>query len=162
MPRGRPPELAANIVRLHGSKGARQRLEWMLQTLAGRRSIPEATRHLGIGRSRLCLLRQKALQAALAALEPQARGRPPTQRTPQERQIAELQRQVQALKIDLRAAQIREQLALLMPHVLHRRNKRVKKNASPGRGQPQRRRGRAAPRPPARPATAADRSGDEA
>ena len=81
------------------------------------------------------------LQAALESLEPKPRGRPPLEITPEQQEIQRLKQQVQALKIDLRAAQIREELALLMPHVLTRNKRQVKKNGTerlstrqPGRG----------------------------
>lgn len=162
MARGRPPEPAGIVAGLAGSAGARQRLDLMLQTLTGKASIPEAAGQLGLGRSRFCLLRRQALQAAVDALEPQARGRPPTQSTPEEQEIAMLQEQVQALKIDLKAAQIREKLALLMPHVLHRNQGRRKKNAAAGPNRPAggRRHSGAAARPTPRPHAAGDRSGD--
>ena len=120
---GRRPDPAAIVMRLAGSPPAQQRLDLMLQTLTGKSSIPEAAARLGLGRSRFCLLRQEMLQAALEALEPKARGRPGVTRTDQDQLIADLQQQVLALKIDLKAAQIREELALLLPHVLHKKNK---------------------------------------
>ncbi len=159
---GRRPDPAAIITRLAGSPQAQQRLDLMLQTLTGKSPLPEAAARLGLGRSRFCLLRQEMLQAALESLEPKARGRPPLQTTPQEQQIAALQEQVQALKIDLKAAQIREELALLMPHVLQRKRHKVrrKKNASGGRSR--RRRRDAAPREAPRSHAPADRRSHEA
>ena len=160
---GRRPDPAAIITRLAGSQQAQQRLNLMLQTLTGQSPIPEAAARLGLGRSRLCLLRQEMLQAALEALEPKTRGRPPTENTPQEQQIAELQEQVLALKIDLKAAQIREELALLMPHLLHKKNPTkpaVKKNAT-DRGS-RRRRGGPAAQPAPRPDPPSDRRSHEA
>ncbi len=160
---GRRPDPAAIITRLAGSPQAQQRMELMLQTLTGKSQIPEAAARLGLGRSRFCLLRQEMLQAALQSLEPKARGRPPMESTPQEQQIADLQEQVLALKIDLKAAQIREELALLMPHVLHKKNKKkpaLKKNA--GDRRPRRRPGGAAAQPAPRAHPPADRRGHEA
>lgn len=136
MARGRPPNSSAIVARLGGSRHGQMRLDLMLQTLTGQRGIPEAAAALGIGRSRFCLQRQRMLQAALESLEPKTPGRPARQTTPAQRRIAELEAQVLALKVDLRAAQIREQLALLMPHVLPRRRVRrgVKKKSSLHRG----------------------------
>jgi transposase-like protein len=131
MARGRPADSCMIVAHLTGSPSARQRLNLMLQTLKGDVPIPQAAAKLGVGRSRFCLKRQEMLQAALASLEPKPRGRPPLETTPEQQEIERLQQQVQALKIDLKAAQIREELALLMPHVLIRNRMRRKKNASP-------------------------------
>jgi hypothetical protein len=161
MPRGRTPDPLRIVAGLTGSTSAKQRLARMLQTLTGEVSIPAAAAALHVGRSRFCLQRRAMLQTALAELEPKTRGRPPDPVSRQEQRIAELEAAVQALKIDLRAAQIREELALVMPHVLHRRSARRKKNA---RGKPRRAAGVSGrghtgvtPRRTARPNAAADR-----
>jgi hypothetical protein len=133
MARGRRSDARSLVMQLAGSRRARQRLDLMLQTLKGECTIPQAATTLGIARSRFFGQRQAMLQAALESLEPKRRGRPPLVVSDEQRQIAELQAQVQALKIDLQAAQIREQLALLLPHVLTRNKERRKKNAAPGR-----------------------------
>jgi hypothetical protein len=39
--------------------------------------------------------------------------------------VVSLEAQVQSLRLDLRAAQIREEIALAMPHLLHRRAGRL-------------------------------------
>lgn len=135
MARGRPANSSTIVAHLTGSAQGRQRLNLMLQTLEGQIPIPQAAAKLGVGRSRFCLQRQKMLQAALESLEPKPRGRPPLEITPEQQEIERLQQQVQALKIDLQAAQIREELALLMPHVLTRNKMRRKKNATNSRAQ---------------------------
>jgi hypothetical protein len=132
MARGRPPDSSSIVAHLTGSAQARQRLNLMLQTLKGQIPIPQAAARLGVGRSRFCLQRQEMLQAALEFLEPKPRGRPPLEISPQQQEIARLKQQVQALKIDLKAAQIREELAMLMPHVLIRNQTGRKKNATAG------------------------------
>jgi hypothetical protein len=135
MARGRPANSSTIVAHLTGSAQGRQRLNLMLQTLEGQVPIPQAAAKLGVGRSRFCLQRQKMLQAALESLEPKPRGRPPLEISAEQQQIAQLQAQVQALKIDLKAAQIREELALLMPHVLIRNKMRRKKNATNSQAQ---------------------------
>ena len=60
--RGRPvqgPQLAQQV---EASALARQRLEVLLQTLSGARTIPEACAALGVGRSRFHALRNAFLQ----------------------------------------------------------------------------------------------------
>ena len=51
---------------LAGSKHAKQRLSWFLQTLSGERSVWEACVELGIGESRFFAQRGAWLQEALA------------------------------------------------------------------------------------------------
>jgi len=118
--RGRPPVGPALVDRLDGSPQAKTRLRVILQVLRGEATVPEACAELGIERSRFHELRETVLQEALAALEPRPRGRPPRQASPEEAQVAALEDQVQELKVDLRAAQVREELALILPHVVHK------------------------------------------
>jgi hypothetical protein len=127
MARGRPPTGAALVDRLDGSPQAKHRLELILRTVAGEISIPQACAELHIGTSRFHQMRTEVLQEALDALEPRPRGRPPTLQSPQEARVEELTGQVQSLKVDLRAAQIREELATVLP-TLNRRPE------PPGRG----------------------------
>jgi len=97
---------------------AKQRLKVILQTVAGELSIPQACTQLSVSEARFHELRAELLQLAVQQLEPKPSGRPAQQVSPEAAQVAALQRQVIELRIDLRAAQIREELALLMPHVL--------------------------------------------
>ncbi len=118
MARGRRPEWAGLVGRLDGSGLAKARLEMLLEVLAGRRSIADGCARLGLSERRLHALRQQALQAALASLEPRPAGRPV--RVPAEGQeTAEtLQAAIRDLRLDLRAAQVREEIALTMPDLL--------------------------------------------
>ena len=121
MPAGRPP-LGAQLVDLtEGSPEAKKRVQVILQTLSGQMTIPQACLELSIGESRFHELRRELLQCMVQGAEAKPRGRPPAQQ--EDARQADLGQQIQALKIDLRAAQIREELATMLPHVLHR-NKR--------------------------------------
>jgi transposase-like protein len=119
MIRGRPPLGPAHVERLQGSPEAKARLEAILQTLAGTLTIPEACQRLGIAETRFHDLRREVLQEALGALEVRPRGRPSRPVAPDPDRLERLERQVARLQLDLHAAQIREELALVMPHVLH-------------------------------------------
>jgi hypothetical protein len=121
MARGRPPSGPKLVEGMEGSQLARQRLKVILQTVAGELSIPEACAQLGISEPRFHELRAEWMQGAMQLLEPKPVGRPTRQPSPEAARMESLEQQVQELKIDLRAAQIREQLALLMPHVLKAR-----------------------------------------
>ena len=85
-------------------------------------------------------LRSKALAAALAGLEPRPRGRPRKEEATEPPRIRELEQENQDLKIDLRAAQIREEIALMMPHLL--KGDRGKKKAKSPKGGKRKRKNR--------------------
>lgn len=121
MSRGRPPLGPGLADRVEGSAPAKERLKIILATIAGQVTVAEACEKLGVNEARFHELRTEWLQASVALLEPKPLGRPATQVSPEVTEIASLKLQVQELKIDLRAAQIREELALLMPHVLQPR-----------------------------------------
>jgi hypothetical protein len=121
MPRGRPPLGPELADRVEGSAPAKERLKIILATIAGYVTVADACEKLGINEARFHELRTEWLQASVMHLEPKPLGRPATQVTPEATEIASLKQQVQELEIDLRAAQIREEIALLMPHVLQPR-----------------------------------------
>jgi hypothetical protein len=122
MPAGRPPLGAELVDRMDGSSDAKKRVTIMLQTIAGNMTIPQACLELGICESRFHDLRHELLQWMVQGAEAKPRGRPPAE--PHDARVAQLQQEVQSLKLDLRAAQIREELATMIPHVLHRNNPR--------------------------------------
>jgi hypothetical protein len=119
--------------RLEGSATARARLEIILQTLTGRLPLAQACRQLGVSERRVYELRQEALQAALRSLEPRPPGRPATQPREEDSRLTALQAEVQRLQLELRAAQVREEIALAMPQLLHRRGQTKKAAARKGR-----------------------------
>ena len=106
------------ISELAGSQAARQRLGIILQTLTGAMTIEEACWELGIKRSSFHKLRQQFLAQATGLLEPKPRGRQRHQPTKAEIELARLRQEVVRLKLDLKARQIREEIALVMPHLL--------------------------------------------
>ena len=69
MPGRKPlgPQLAQH---LEGSIGAKERLEVILETIAGRMKVTEACARLEIGEAMFHRLRTEVLQAGLARLEP--------------------------------------------------------------------------------------------
>lgn len=127
MNKGRPPLGPDMVDRLEGSDQAKVRLKTVLRAMTGQITVDEACQSLGINESRFHELKAEVMQNALAGIEPKTRGRPPAAKTPQDEQIRQLQVEVEMLKVDLRAAQIREELAATMPHVLHRTDKDKKK-----------------------------------
>jgi hypothetical protein len=118
MARGRPPLGPQLVDHLHGDAAAKQRLQVVLESLAGLRSIEDACATLGIHEARFHELRAEVLQAALERLTPKAPGRPRQQTPEQEAQMASLEAQIRDLKIELQAARVREEIAVAMPHLL--------------------------------------------
>ena len=116
MTRGRPPLGAEIVDRLEGSPQAKERLRAVLKTLAGEITIPQACQELGIGLSRFHEMRCVVLQGMLEDLEGKPRGRPPDAQQADAR-VQELQQQVLSLTMDLRASQIREELAIMLPRL---------------------------------------------
>lgn len=130
MGRGRPPlgpKLADGI---EGSEYARKCLRTILQTVAGEISVTQVCEALGIGEAAFHKMRVKAFEGALAGLEPKPAGRPPKEVSPEQEQIAALQRQLKYMELQLFASQVREEIALAMPHVL-----KDKKGGLPGKDQ---------------------------
>jgi hypothetical protein len=117
---GRPALGVERVDRLDGEADDKQRLKLILETVTGAKSVEEACAELDVAPSHFHRLRERALAGALNALAPKPMGRPAKapEATDREKQLA---RELQEVKIDLRAAQIREELALLMPHVLKRK-----------------------------------------
>jgi transposase len=103
---------------VEGSDEARERLALILRTLGGELSVAAASATLGVSESHFHRLRERALAGAAEALEPRPGGRPQSVVDPADARVAELQEQLRDMELELRAAQVREQLALVMPHVL--------------------------------------------
>ncbi len=109
------------VVFLAGSKHAKQRLSWFLQTLSGERSVGEACVELGIGQSRFFAQRGAWLQEALALLEPRAAGRPAKPEPPiAASEVEALRERVRELEARAAAVEVQAELARTLPHVLHR------------------------------------------
>jgi hypothetical protein len=138
MTRGRKSEVADLVERLRGSDAAKARLTALLEALAGRRSAGQVGAALGLAGRRVQALRRRALQAALASLEPRPPGRPGGAPAAEAGRVAALEATIRELRIDLHAARVREEVALTMPHLLRDRGakpgRRARTARSGGRG----------------------------
>jgi len=105
----------ALVQHLEGSERAKERLEVILETIAGQLTIEEACQQLGIKPAMLHQLRTEVLEAGLARLEPRPLGRPQQQTPAEELQLAALQRRVEELESELKIAAVREEIARVMP-----------------------------------------------
>jgi hypothetical protein len=115
--RGRKPTGANLVEHLDGSERAKARLKAILQTLSGERSIPEVCEALGIQESMFHRVRSEVLQTALSRLEPRPLGRPSQQLPPHDLRAAELEEENLRLQIELKAAEVRRELAEKLPRL---------------------------------------------
>jgi hypothetical protein len=113
--RGRKPRGPEIVRELQGEAQARQRLERILDTVAGRLGITEAADLLEMTPQRLHMLREQALQAALDALAPQPLGRPSKSSGSDAERIDALQRDNERLQRELAASKLREEIAVVLP-----------------------------------------------
>jgi len=123
MSRGRPSLGPALAEKVEGSDQAKVRLKVILQTIAGELSVADACKQLSLSEARFHELRQEWLQVSCAALEPKPLGRPKETSIEEEVELLRLHRENQNLKMHLRAAQIREEIGVAMPHVLQPKSK---------------------------------------
>jgi transposase-like protein len=116
--RGRKPSGPEYVERLQGSAKAKERARVVLETLAGRLSVQDACRRLGIGEAFFNRLRLRFLSGGVPALEDRPAGRRPRPVSAEEEQLRRLEAELQEARLDLQAAQLREEIALAMPHLL--------------------------------------------
>lgn len=116
--RGRFPAGPSYVDKLDGSAAAKERLKVVLETLAGQCRVLEACARLGICEQRFHQLRQEALEAALAGLEPGVPGRPAQTPSAADERVHVLEEQLAALQREMQAARAREEIALTLPRLL--------------------------------------------
>lgn len=115
--RGRKPTGTNLLEHLEGSERAKARLKAILETLSGERSIPEVCEELGIQESMFHRVRSEVLQTALDRLEPRPLGRPSRPASPQDLLIVELEEEKLHLQLELKAAEVRRELAEKLPRL---------------------------------------------
>jgi hypothetical protein len=122
----RPPSGPELVEGIEGSPEAKERLKVILETIAGTKTIAEACEQLGIGEAAFHKLRTRHLEEAVKGLEPRKPGRKPEEKREAVEGLLALEDKVASLERELKAARIREKIALAMPHLL----KGGKKNAN--------------------------------
>jgi hypothetical protein len=115
---GRKPMGPKLVHHLDGSARAKERLEVILETVSGELTISEACERLGIEEAMFYRLRMQALEAALSRLEPRPAGRPPRTDSSDSERIAELERVLEDKELELKAADVRAEVAQAMPYVV--------------------------------------------
>jgi hypothetical protein len=116
-PKGRKPMGPRLVEHLEGSELAKQRLEVILETIAGKLLIREACARLRISEARFYQLRTAVLEAGLSCLEPRPAGRPPQVESPDAARIAELSEQLQQAHWEREAAEVRAEIAQAIPQL---------------------------------------------
>jgi hypothetical protein len=115
--RGRWPSGPEYIDQQPGSVETKERLKAIFDTMYGQRRLLEACAQLDIGETRFHQLRERAIQGALVAIEPRPAGRPSRTGLSDAEQIRVLEERVQELELALHEAQVREEIALVLPHL---------------------------------------------
>jgi hypothetical protein len=115
---GRKPMGPPLVHHLDGSERAKERLEVILETVAGKITIREACDRLGIEEAMFFRLRTQALQAGLSRLEPRPPGRPARHPSPEGQRIAELEQELQEKELQHKAMEARLEIAQAMPQLV--------------------------------------------
>src|SRR5438128_9772798 len=117
--RGRRPAGPEYVDGLDGTAQDKERLQAILATLGGQARLVEACDRLAVGESRFRQLREAALQGALEAIAPRPAGRPRQACSSEAERIRELVKAALAEKdLELHAAQVRAEVALVLPRVV--------------------------------------------
>lgn len=131
--RGRPPKGPDLVDALDASEDAKARAKIFLQSIQGTLSAAEASARLGVSETRFHEMRTEWLAQATALLEPKPRGRPPAPEPSEEaKEIQRLKAQMVEMAIDLKAAQIREKVMLIAPHLLDKERQQGSKKKKRG------------------------------
>src|SRR5258708_963192 len=115
--RGRLPSGPEFVDRLDGSAAAKERLQVVLETLAGTCRVGDACARLGIKETRFEQVRIELLQAALTAAEQRRAGRRPRRPDPRDAEVQQLRDRVARLEAQLQTAQLHAEVAVLLPRV---------------------------------------------
>jgi hypothetical protein len=116
--RGRYPSGPEYVDQLEGSVEAKRRAKVILETLQGRLRVGEACQALGICEQRFGQLRAELLQAAVERMESKPTGRPRRADAEASAEVAALRALLADKEMELRAAQLRVEIAAALPHVV--------------------------------------------
>jgi hypothetical protein len=124
---GRKPIGTKLLDKFRASPQAHERMRVVLETLRGEKTIPQACAELKIGEAMFHRIRGAVLRAGLDALEPKPMGRPRAATSTPSSVVAALEQENRDLKIELRAAEVRAEIAQSMPHLLTPKGRSKKK-----------------------------------
>jgi transposase-like protein len=120
MPGGRNPKGPELVEGIDGAPEAKRKLKVILETIAGSKPIAEACEELGIAEAMFHKLRTGWLEESVKLLEPKALGRPPKERMVEVDQLARLEEENARLQRELRASDLKADIARTMPHIVRR------------------------------------------
>ena len=101
---------------LPGTPEAKARLAAIIASISGGKSIPQVCDELGICEARFHAMRKEFLEEAVLLLEKRSAGRKPAEEESAEH--SRLRDEIGRLRFELEAAQIKAEIAMVMPHVL--------------------------------------------
>lgn len=127
MPGGRNPKGPGLVDGIDGEPEAKRRLKVILETIAGSKPIARACEELGIGEAMFHKLRTEWLEEAVKLLEPKALGRPPKAKAAGVDELARLEEENARLERELKASELKSDLARTLPHLLRRGEEAEKK-----------------------------------
>jgi len=99
-----------------GSPEAKRRAKAILEVITGRKNIGRASAEVGMGEAMFHRLKTRVIQSAVDSLEPRPMGRPASAPV-ESSEVEALTERVKELERELRSAQVREEIALAMPHL---------------------------------------------
>lgn len=116
---GAPPKGVSHVDAIDGSAQAKRRVKTLLLLIAGELTRAQAAQRMGVSVRRVRQLREAMLSSAVSALEPGHPGRP-RRGVPSaaERRVQELEADARRLRLELEARSVREEIALVLPHLL--------------------------------------------
>ena len=116
---GRRPRGVGPVDSVKASRQAKERTKTLLRLLAGDLTRDQAAEAMGVSVRRVRQLRDEMLASAVAALEPGQPGRPrKCEPSAAERRVAELEAAEKMLRWEIEVSGVREELALVMPHLV--------------------------------------------
>jgi hypothetical protein len=132
MPGGRPPLGSALIDRFEAPELEKRRAKEILAVLSREKTVDAACRDLGVGRARFYQLQDEFIGSGIAGLAPKPPGRRPApQPSEADLENLRLREELTEQKLLAHAAEIRAELAELLPGVLRRRGSGQKKTRKP-------------------------------
>ena len=102
---------------LTASDDAKERFAAIVATMTGGQSISDVCNELGICEARFHAMRKEFLASAVDLLEKRPAGRKAVDES-ESLEISRLRDEAEKLRIELAAAQIKAEIAMVMPHVL--------------------------------------------
>lgn len=115
---GRPTKGLEHVDTAQGSPEAKRRVKVILEVTSGALAVKDGAMRLGISTTRLEQLRAQALQGAVSSIEAKPPGRPRTVSSVESAQVSELRRELDWTAWELEASRVREEIALLWPHLV--------------------------------------------